>query len=105
MKEATTAKRIRAHIKKAYGGWWVKIHGGAFQAAGIPDLIGITRGKNQRRFAIFFALEVKLPGQEHTLTRLQSYTIHKINEAGGVAAMVTSTADADRVIREALTLV
>lgn len=54
----------------AEGGWWVKIHGGPFQQAGIPDIIGCWKGR-------FIGIEAKMPGngpsgiQKLTLTALE----------------------------------
>lgn len=102
MTEAHLVKTVKRNLVEMYGGWWVKVHGSIFQAAGVPDLIGVTRGKTQRPFGIFFAFEVKLPGKESTLTRLQSFTIRKINENGGVAAMITTPNEVRRVVEGAL---
>lgn len=60
-----------------------KIHGGPFQAAGIPDIIGVINGR-------FIAIEVKQPGKEKTLTPLQRSMITRLHKAGAIAFMSTS---------------
>lgn len=76
---------------KLSGGWWFKTHGGAMQVAGIPDIIGVYRGS-------FFGLEVKRPNAG-VATRLQLDTLRKIYYSGGVAAIVTSVADVQAVLK------
>lgn len=64
--------------------WWVKLHGGPMQKAGVPDLLVIKDGKH-------FLLEIKKPGGE--ATQLQQIQIDKINDAGGFAIVVHSVDD------------
>jgi hypothetical protein len=70
-----------------HSGWWTVTHADGFGQRGIPDIIGCYQG-------VFFGLEVKLPGKEHTLTPIQSRTLNKIKHSGGKAAMVTSVDEA-----------
>lgn len=72
-------------------GWWtMKIHGGAFQRAGIPDLLCIKGGR-----AVF--LEVKQPGKK--ATPLQQHVMAEIREQGGaVAEVVTSKEEAKKAL-------
>lgn len=70
---------------RSRGAWCVKIHGGAYQSAGLPDIIGCHEGR-------FFALEVKRPGKH--LTPLQALTLSRIASAGGIAARVTGVDEA-----------
>lgn len=65
--------------------WWLKVHGGPMQRAGVPDLLVCHRGW-------FVGLEVKAPGKEPT--GLQEETMRRIVEAGGVACAVTSADEA-----------
>ena len=83
MTEASLVNKIMASLEKGLGGIWIKISAGPFQVAGLPDIIGCYKGK-------FIGLEVKLPGKEKTLTKIQQFWLRKINEAGGKASMVTS---------------
>ena len=75
---------------KTLGGWWIKTHGGAFQAAGIPDILGCYRGR-------FCGLEVKRPHVGRP-TILQLYTLAAIRQAGGIAEIVTSVEDVRRAL-------
>jgi len=73
-------KEIVIALKKN-GCFAVKIHGGPYQVAGLPDIVGCYQGR-------FFGLEVKLPGKEHKLTAKQNLTLRRIKEAGGISGMV-----------------
>lgn len=69
--------------------WHFKVHGGMFQEAGIPDIVGCKEG-------IFFALEVKT--QTGKPTKLQEYTLKKIKEAGGICGVVRSVEDVKNLL-------
>jgi len=89
-----TEKAIQRDIIKylsEVGAWVFKVHGGPFQTAGVPDLVGVYRGT-------MFALEVKRPG-EH-LSPIQIHIIQKIKTAGGVAGRVESKEDAIDLLEE-----
>ncbi|NBP04254.1 MAG: VRR-NUC domain-containing protein [Proteobacteria bacterium] len=78
---------------KARGWWTFKIHGGPMQTSGIPDLLCVKHGK-----AVF--LEVKQPGKKPT--ELQTHRMHEIRSiGGGVAEVVTSRQDAERILDDA----
>lgn len=87
---ALTTKMVRwLNAQEGVVAW--KIHGGPHQRAGIPDIIAcqcidIYEGV----FGQFYGFEVKLPGKEKNLTKLQAATLEKIDNAGGRAHMVTS---------------
>lgn len=70
----------------------MKIHGNSFQSRGLPDVIGCYKG-------MFFGLEVKLPGKEKTLTKLQIKKLADIKAAGGAAGMVTTREQAWKVVK------
>jgi hypothetical protein len=75
---------------KSHGWWTFKIAGGAFQRAGIPDLLCVKAGR-----AVF--LEVKQPGKKPT--PLQQHVMQEIREqAGAVAEVVTSKEEAQKVL-------
>lgn len=69
-----------------------KIHGGdnPFQEAGIPDLLCCWRG-------LFIALEVKLPGEKPSPK--QASILRQIERSGGVARVVTSVMEVERLLR------
>ncbi len=82
--------RLVAKILKelrSQGGWWFKTHGSPYQMAGIPDILGCHQGR-------FVALEVKVPGKEHETSTRQDWTMKRIQEAGGVATVVSSKSGA-----------
>jgi Holliday junction resolvase len=69
----------------------MKVHGGPFQSAGIPDLIGCTGG-------LFFAFEVKTPSGE--TSALQEEIMRRIRREGGaVAAVVTTPGQAVTLVK------
>jgi hypothetical protein len=82
--------RLRTRIVKAltaYSGYWFITHQTGTQEKGLPDVMGVYSG-------MFYALEIKLPGKEYTLTQRQSWVLKKIRLAGGKAAVITSVDDA-----------
>jgi hypothetical protein len=81
--------------------WGFKVHGGPMQVVGVPDLIFSVRG-------LFVAMEVKFqrPGESATHAREratpgQRAQIQKINDSGGIAAVVISKEEALDLIRRA----
>jgi len=81
MKESVLVKKIMDAIR-SHGWQCMKTHGGRF-SSGQPDIIGCAAGR-------FFALEVKVPGREGTLTKLQAASLASWKSAGGVSEVVTS---------------
>lgn len=80
-------------LKQSYGAFPIKIHGGPYQQAGIPDILVCINGN-------FLGLEVKVPARKNNVTKLQEKTLQDIRDAGGVAAVVTSVEEAIEVIEE-----
>lgn len=92
--ERAITDRIMAYLRTlAPDGWFIKIHGGIFQLAGVPDVLGCYRGS-------FVAFEVKRPGTGR-VTRLQAAVLGMIRAAGGNACVVWS-ADEVRAVMEEL---
>lgn len=89
MNESEIVKQIKEYLKTVKGCFFWKEHGGQFGTAGIPDLIICFKGR-------FVALEVKTATGKTTV--LQAITQKRIQEAGGIAAIVRSVDDARRVI-------
>lgn len=71
---------------RSRGGFWFKTHGGPFQLAGLPDILGCYRGR-------FIAFEVKRDATGKP-TPLQAYYLKKIRAAGGVATLIFTTEQA-----------
>lgn len=88
--EAALSKKI-VQALKAKGAWAVKNHVDVRKRRGQPDIHGCYRGW-------FLGLEVKLPGKEKNVTKLQESTLRGIEEAGGFARVVTSRAQALAVL-------
>lgn len=84
--ERTITDGIMAWLKKE-GYWAVKIHGAAYQTAGLPDIVAIDRRGR------FVGLEVKRP-QIGKVTKLQRRTLENINMGGGYAVVSRSIEDA-----------
>lgn len=89
--EAKLVKRISAYLE-GRGAWCFKVHGGdnPFQEVGIPDLICCFESR-------FIGLEVKLPGEKASAR--QKVVLKRINDAGGLSAVVTSVPEVERVLQ------
>lgn len=73
--------------------YYIKIWGGGYQTAGIPDLLCCIRGK-------FVALELKTEKGKPTV--LQKFNLFKIQESGGYARVLRPS-EFERFKREVLT--
>lgn len=93
MKEKRIQDQIRKRIKEKWpNAWFFKVHGGPYQPAGIPDLVGCING-------LFFSFEVKQPKKKATL--IQLVTREKIRKAGGISEVVYSADQVEGIIHEA----
>jgi hypothetical protein len=72
-------------------GYFIKIHGSAYQVSGIPDIVGVYRGR-------FIALEVKTDTGE--VSRRQVLIMARIKKAGGIARVVTSAREVRTILEE-----
>lgn len=88
MAEKPLTNRVLAEIRRR-GGYAEKIHGGPLQQAGIPDVIACYRGR-------FFGIEVK-DDERLEPTDLQKYVLGLIRAAGGIALLVRSKNEYDRM--------
>jgi len=59
--------------------------------SGIPDILMCVRGQ-------FIAIELKIPG--NTPTKIQAYTILKIQAAGGLATYCTTVKEVEKFLHE-----
>ncbi len=102
--ETALVGAIGKAIKKQYPTAFVmKTHGGPMQEPGIPDLLCCIEG-------LFIGLEVKhqkpRESEEHARDRatpLQRIKIQRINEAGGIGAIVLTPEEALEVIATTIT--
>lgn len=93
-RETRRQRKIRKGLEKEFrGSWWKKIHGGWFQDAGIPDLIGCVCG-------LFFGFEVKEPDGE--ISDIQIENIEDIADAGGCSAEIQTLEEAIKLVYAAL---
>ena len=78
--EKNITKAIMNHLKsiKAFA---VKLHGGPFQAAGLPDIMCILHGQT-----VFFEVKTEVG----KVTRIQSHCHDRIRKAGGLVSVVRS---------------
>lgn len=94
--ESRLQKKIKKALEKHYpGSFWFVVHGGMFQQAGLPDLLGCVHGR-------YVGMEVKLPGEPHPLTELQKWTLDQIDNADGIAAVAHSVDEAIEITELAL---
>jgi hypothetical protein len=71
--------KIIPYLKKEYGMRCFKIHGGAFQEAGIPDVIAVWEGK-------FISIEAKMGKNEPS--PIQFSRLREIYSHGGYAGVI-----------------
>lgn len=91
--ETKIVKAIMRTLNTSFPGFYFKTHGGPYQRAGLPDILGVHRGR-------FIGIEVKCPGKEDTLTKLQESTLEIIRLHGGVGFMATSPEDTKILLRK-----
>lgn len=95
MKPESRLQRKIQQVLKDEGGFFFKIHGGPFQAAGLPDLFGIIAG-------LTYAIEVKCPGKKPTV--IQINTLSQLRKAGAIVMIAESVEEVMDVIRQVRTL-
>lgn len=91
--EKTIVKKIMRHLE-GMGYFCIKIHGGEFQVAGLPDLLCIIAGSAAW-------IEVKQPGGKPT--KLQVAMLARLRKAGCRAGVATTIDEALEVIGECQT--
>jgi len=90
MREKNIENQIKRYLDRL-GCWYMKVHGSAFQKAGVPDLIACIGGR-------FVGIEVKRPGGR--VSPLQKLNIEEIQRSGGVAFVAYSVEDVRREIEK-----
>lgn len=95
--ESRLQRRIRLNLEREVGGFWCKIHGGPFQKAGLPDLLGFVAG-------LGIMLEVKRPDDPKSKTsQVQKDTMEELRMLGGIlTGVVTNEFEAVTLVREYL---
>lgn len=82
--EKTIVPKIMKHLE-SLGFFCIKIHGGVFQIAGLPDILAIRAGAA-------YWIEVKQPGKQPT--KIQVFMINKLRRFGCRAGVATSIQEA-----------
>lgn len=82
-------RELKAYCLVEKQGYFIKIHGSAYQVSGIPDIVGVYRGR-------FVAFEVKT--DTGALSRRQVLIMLRIKKAGGIANVITNAPEAMIVI-------
>ena len=92
--ESALQLRIQRALRVAFPGCYIrKIHVSEYQTGGIADLLCCIYGR-------FFAIEVKLPGEEPS--ELQKYEAKQVRAAGGVSFIATSPVEAIKRVQSEL---
>lgn len=90
MKESAIVSRVMKRLT-ADGYFVIKIHGGPYQIAGLPDLLAIRHGR-----AMW--VEVKRPGEKTTL--IQDMMIKKLREHGCTVLVAYGVEELEETLRE-----
>ncbi len=87
--ESRLSYNIQKALRREYGRdiWCFKVHGGPLTPAGVPDILGVVRGR-------LFALETKMPRRDSQPSEIQLYVMGRIARAGGIVGVPRSVADA-----------
>ena len=84
--------KLSKKIMKAWrdrGAWVFKVWGNAHQMSGVPDLVGVYRGR-------FIACETKMPG--NAPSPIQQHRITQIEAAGGLTVVAYSVEEATALL-------
>lgn len=94
MAPSTEARLVTSmrELLKAEGAYVNKNHGGP-NSQGRPDLEGCYRG-------LHFVIEVKLPGKEKNLTKLQRKNLEAAKDAGSHAIVATARKQVTKLLQD-----
>ena len=88
--EAKLSKKIMKAWKDK-GAWSFKVWGNAHQLSGVPDIVGVYKGR-------FAACETKMPGNEPS--KIQQHRIEQIEAAGGRCVVAYSVEEAVALLED-----
>jgi hypothetical protein len=88
-KETSITNGILKYLKSLPNTWWMKVHGSAFQVAGVPDIMGLLWGHG-------VGFEVKVPGNKQQ--PIQVYAAKNITDGGGMCFVVHSVCETRLVV-------
>lgn len=66
-------------MKAPIKGWYVKVWGGGFQKAGIPDILACVNG---------FMVAIEVKGATGKPSALQCHNVSRINKGGGIGVIL-----------------
>lgn len=89
--ERALTARVRRRLKKEPDCWFFKTVGGPFSTPGIPDFVGVVKGRG-------FGFELKAP--KGRLRPEQVRQLAEIKEAGGVARVIRDMEDLEDALKE-----
>ena len=101
--ETLLVNRMRAAVLDAYpSAFVVKVHGGVYQQAGLPDLLVVVRGR-----VVGIEAKAQRPGEseEHARERVtprQQATLDAMERAGATVGCALTEAEALALVRAAL---
>ena len=87
--EARLSKKI-IQAWRERGAFCFKVWGSAHQMAGIPDIVGVYKGR-------FIACETKMPGNKPSA--IQQHRISQIEAAGGLCVVAYSVEEAEELLK------
>lgn len=92
--ETKLYKKVRKALLAEFPGiYLVKVHGGPYQEAGVPDIIGCYKGA-------FFAIELKVGN--NTASAAQEVHLSRIAAAGGTGDVSYSVEKSVQIVRKAV---
>ena len=91
MLEKQVENKIKKWLKKN-NHWYFKVHGGAFQKTGVPDIIACINGK-------FVAIEVKR-SDGGIVSELQKAQIQKIKDSGGLVGVAHNMEEFWQILKD-----
>lgn len=99
MSERILTDKITRYLKRLKQSgvpvFWLKIHGGSMQKAGVPDLLVVVDGR-------FLFVEIKTPSGR--LSRIQEVRIAEIAQAGGPTCVVRSVDEFESAVKQLASL-
>lgn len=90
MSEKSFQTKVMKYLKKNYPNAWI-YNTCDMVRIGVPDILMLYEGN-------LYALELKIEGGNES--RIQKYTIKKINAAGGFGGFCYSIDDIDKIIKK-----
>jgi Holliday junction resolvase len=91
-RESRLSRDILSALRQE-GAFCFKVHGSEYMMAGLPDIIGVYRGR-------FFAFETKTPDKRSNTSPIQDRVLEKIRLAGGHAQVVCTIREAVEALDE-----